>query len=263
MDMRKRIALIAAIIIIAAGLLLYFYLNRPSTELIASGTIEATEVTVSSRSVGRVLELRIDEGSDVKTGEVIAVLESREAFETAKSAQARLSSAKSDYERAKRLFLKNLISKQQYEAAATSLAVLDALYQTAKIQLENTTISSPLKGTVLTKAIEAGELATVGTPIATLADLSQLKLTVYLAEKDVGKVKLKESVLVSVDSFPNEKFKGYIDYISDKAEFTPKSIQTKEERVTQVFAVKIKIQNLNLKLKPGMPADAEFRWNSQ
>ena len=111
---------------------------------------------------------------------------------------------------------------------------------------------------ILVKAIEAGELAAVGTPIVTMADLRELNLRVYVEEKSVGKVQLGEEVAVTTDSFPNEKFKGSVTYISDKAEFTPKSIQTKDERVTLVFAVKIKIANPDLKLKPGMPADAQF-----
>ena len=96
-----------------------------------------------------------------------------------------------------------------------------------------------------------------------MADLSVVKLIVYLAEENVGKVSLGEAVDVSVDSYPDQKFVGKITYISDQAEFTPKSIQTKEERTTQVFGIKIEIPNPDLKLKPGMPADAEFKWTSR
>ena len=156
-----------------------------------------------------------------------------------------------------------MISPQQYDAASSALAVASATLQLAKIQVENATIKAPIKGVVLVKAIEQGELATIGTPIVTMADLEKVKLIVYLGERNIGKVKLGEEVSIRVDSYPNEKFSGKIVYISDKAEFTPKSIQTKEERVTQVFAIKIEIPNPGMKLKPGMPADAYFRWNTQ
>jgi HlyD family secretion protein len=175
-----------------------------------------------------------------------------------KSAQAKYKIAKDDYERSKQLYSEKMVSPQQFEAAASAFEVASAALDTAKVQYENTVIKSPISGKVLVKAIEKGELATVGSSIVTLADLSEVNLTVYLAEKDIGKIMLGEEVLVSVDSFPDEKFKGKVVFISEKAEFTPKAIQTKDERITQVFGIKIKIPNPEMKLKPGMPADAEF-----
>jgi HlyD family secretion protein len=199
----------------------------------------------------------------VEEGQVLALLEDSVLKETVKSTQARYKMAKDDFQRQKKLYADRMISPQQFEAARSSLDVAAAAYETAKIQLENSVIQAPISGIILVKAIEVGELASIGTPIVTLADLSNVNLKVYLAEQDVGKVKLGEEVKVSVDSYPNQKFTGKITYISDTAEFTPKSIQTKSERTTQVFGIKIKIANPDLKLKPGMPADAEFKWNSQ
>jgi multidrug efflux pump subunit AcrA (membrane-fusion protein) len=81
-------------------------------------------------------------------------------------------------------------------------------------------------------------------------------LTVYVPEPDIGKLSLGQEVDVFVDSFPGEAFTGHITYISDNAEFTPKNVQTREERVNTVFAVKIQLDNPDHRLKPGMPADA-------
>lgn len=262
----KRIRIIFLIIIILgliSGGIWYFYFKNHEDKLVASGTIEAVEITVSSKVIGRIVELKIEEGSKVSEGKILAVIESKELEAALKSAQAKYKMAKDDYIRSKQLYADKMISPQKFEATASALEVASAALDAAKIQYENTVIKSPISGTVLVKAVEKGELATVGAPIATLANLSEVDLTVYLAEKDIGKVKLGEEVLVSVDSFPNEKFKGKIIYISDKAEFTPKSIQTKKERTTQVFGIKIKISNPDLRLKPGMPADAEFQWNLQ
>jgi HlyD family secretion protein len=89
-----------------------------------------------------------------------------------------------------------------------------------------------------------------------MADLTYLEMMVYVSETKYGRISLKDDVEITVDSFPGRKFDGKVKYISDKAEFTPKNIQTKEERVSQVFGVKIGISNSDLKLKPGMPADA-------
>ncbi len=101
-----------------------------------------------------------------------------------------------------------------------------------------------------------GEMALPGTTLLTLADLDAVDLTVYVPEPDVGKVFLEQPVAVSVDSFPDETFLGQVVWISDEAEFTPKNIQTREERVNTVFAIKVRIPNPDHKLKPGMPADA-------
>jgi len=258
--------MIVLIIIVAvlAGLSgWYIYKQRNGKELTASGTIEATEVTVSSKAVGKVLDIKVDEGMQVKEGDVLAVLDVQELEEAMKSAQARYAMARDDYERSKKLYADKMISPQQYDAAASTYNIALAALNTARIQVDNATIKAPISGVILVKAIEKGELATVGTPIVTMADLSRVKLTVYLGEQNIGKIKLGEEVSISVDSYPNDKLAGKIVYISDKAEFTPKAIQTKEERVTQVFAIKIEIPNPDMKLKPGMPADAFFLWNMQ
>ncbi|MEK7377230.1 MAG: efflux RND transporter periplasmic adaptor subunit [Candidatus Margulisiibacteriota bacterium] len=108
------------------------------------------------------------------------------------------------------------------------------------------------------KAVEEGELVAIGSTIMTVADLRSLELKVYIPERRIGKINLGQATNITVDSFPGQNFEGKVKYISNKAEFTPKNIQTKEERVNQVFEVKIKIPNPDMKLKPGMPADAEI-----
>ena len=257
------VLLLAVVIIVALGFIYYFYKNSLDHGLTASGTIEVTDVTVSSKVVARVLEVKVDEGSQVKADDTLAVLDPSELQQARNGAQARYQIAKDDFARNKQLIADKMISPQQFDAASSALDVAKAALDTAQIQLDNAVIKAPISGVILVKAIEQGELATVGTPIVTMADLSVVKLVVYLAEENVGKVSLGEQVAVSVDSYPNQKFMGKITYVSDQAEFTPKSIQTKEERTTQVFGIKIEIPNPGLKLKPGMPADAEFAWTSR
>ena len=91
-----------------------------------------------------------------------------------------------------------------------------------------------------------------------MADLDTVTLTVYVPEDQLGLVKIGQEVRVMVDSYPERTFHGEVVYIAAKAEFTPKNVQTKEERVTTVFAVDVKIPNPDHALKPGMPADAEI-----
>ena len=92
--------------------------------------------------------------------------------------------------------------------------------------------------------------------IATVIDLKHVWIMAYITEKNLGKVKLGQQGKVMIDSFPDKEFIGKVTYISPEAEFTPKNIQTKEERVKLVFGVKIEVENPDQELKPGMPADA-------
>ncbi|OIQ07565.1 putative efflux pump membrane fusion protein [Moorella thermoacetica] len=95
-----------------------------------------------------------------------------------------------------------------------------------------------------------------GIPIVTLSDPADLWLAIYVPETEIGKVKVGQQAVVTVDSFPGKRFNGRVKEIAGQAEFTPKNIQTKEERVDLVFKVKIALANEEQLLKPGMPADA-------
>jgi len=263
MDTKKRTIFLAILLIIVTGFSYYFYTKNLKHPLTASGTIEATEIIVSSKVVGRITELKVDEGDPVSSNETIALIEKKELNANLANAQSRYNLAQDEFKRSAALYEENVISRQQYDISKSNLEIAKAAFDLANLQYDNSTIISPVTGIVIVREIEKGELAVIGTPIFTLADLREVKLTVYLPAQDIGKIKLGEEVFVYVDSYPNEKFTGKISHISNKAEFTPKSIQTKEERTTQVFGVRIKISNLDMKLKPGMPADAEFKWNTQ
>jgi HlyD family secretion protein len=97
-----------------------------------------------------------------------------------------------------------------------------------------------------------------GKPVVLLGDLDHPWIKVYVPETSLGKIKLGTAARVFVDSFPQQPFQGTVSWISDQAEFTPKNVQTAEERVNLVYAVKVTIQNAQRKLKAGMPADAEL-----
>ncbi|MEK7431759.1 MAG: efflux RND transporter periplasmic adaptor subunit [Cyanobacteriota bacterium] len=129
----------------------------------------------------------------------------------------------------------------------------------AQLQLDKTKIKTNVEGILLIKSVEKGELVNQGTNIATLADLSKIWLRVYVPEYQINLVKIGKTVSIKTDSFPNRIFSGKITQISSKAEFTPKNVQTKEERVNQVFGVKILIPNEKLELKAGVPADVEIK----
>ena len=150
------------------------------------------------------------------------------------------------------------IQRAALTAAQAREKELRAQLEAAKTQLSYTEIRSPLKGVVLTKNVEAGEFVNPGTPVVTIANIDDLWMNIYIPETQTGLVKLGQNVLVRVDSFPKEAFKGKITFVSAESEFTPKTIVTQEERIKLVYRTKVSLENTNQRLKPGMPADAEI-----
>ena len=146
-------------------------------------------------------------------------------------------------------------AERQVEQAEASLGVIE-------VQLSKLGINSPVSGVVAARNFEVGEMTQPGASILTITELEEVTLTAYVPESKIGLVKLGQEALVSVDSYPGETFHGEVAYISPRAMFTPKNIQLKEEREKMVFAVKIKLENPEQKLKPGMPADANILSNS-
>ncbi|MDO8773417.1 MAG: HlyD family efflux transporter periplasmic adaptor subunit [Burkholderiaceae bacterium] len=128
----------------------------------------------------------------------------------------------------------------------------------ARIVVGYTTLTAPFDGVVAVRKAELGEVVVPGTPVLTLADLDHVWLRAYLNEADLGRVRLGQAVTVSNDSHPNKRYPGRIAFIADKAEFTPKSVETHAERVTLVYRIKIDIDNPGHELVTGMPADARI-----
>ncbi len=152
---------------------------------------------------------------------------------------------------------------RQAEAAASQaqIAVTQAEAGLALIdtQIAKLTVTAPADGVILTHIIQPGEVVAPGSSALTLARLDDLTLTVYIPEDRYGEIALGQTVAVSVDSFPGKTFTATVIHISDKAEFTPRNVQTVEGRKSTVFAIRLKVADPAGKLKPGMPADVTFR----
>jgi HlyD family secretion protein len=123
-------------------------------------------------------------------------------------------------------------------------------------QLDYTVIASPIDGVVLVKSAEAGEVVAAGTTVVTIGDLNHPWLRAYINETDLGRVKLGQKVKLTTDSYPGKDYWGTVSFISSEAEFTPKQIQTKEERVKLVYRIKVDVDNSSHELKNNMPIDA-------
>jgi multidrug resistance efflux pump len=145
----------------------------------------------------------------------------------------------------------------QVAQADAALSTAGAALKALEIELERSQILAPSGGVVLERMVHVGELAAPGAALFTLADLDEVTLTVYVPEAELGKVALGQAVDVSVDAY-DDLFSGQVSHIASQAEFTPKNVQTQEERVHMVFAVKVRLENTDHLLKPGMPADAYF-----
>lgn len=145
----------------------------------------------------------------------------------------------------------------QVAGAKAALAAVLASLKALDIELAHGAVTAPAGGIVSERLVHAGELAVPGAPLFILVDLDQVTLTVYVPEADLGRVALGQPVEVTVDSY-EQSFSGVVSHIATQAEFTPMNVQTQEERVHMVFAVKVSLENSDHLLKPGMPADARF-----
>lgn len=154
--------------------------------------------------------------------------------------------------------LKNGPRKETIEQSRARLKESQDALAYSTNRLSYATLNCPIDGVVLSKNVEPGEFVAAGTPIVTLANLKKPWLRVYIPGPDLGKVKLGQKAKIHADGYPDKSFAGVVSFISSEAEFTPKSVQTDKERVKLVYRIKIDLDNPNIELKPGMPADAEL-----
>ncbi len=291
------------IMIIAAGCT-----SGNDKEISASGTIEATEVTVSGKVGGEVIRLVVDEGSNVKTGDTLAFIDPTDYLIQLKEAEANVAAmeaqykltlrgareedilqaeanfknAESDLKRMEELWASKSITQKQLDDARTRFTVAQqtwekmkrwsrpeeiiatrarrdqahAQLESIKKKIQDCRITAPIGGIVTQKAVEQGELVGPSAPLFRISRLDKVNLMNYVSEQELGRVKLGQQARVQIDTYKEKSFPGRVVYISPIAEFTPKNIQTKEDRTKLVFGVKLEVDNQEGILKAGMPADA-------
>jgi HlyD family secretion protein len=217
--------------------------------------------------------------------------EIEQATANVKYAEAELIKAKKDHERAEVIYKNGAISAQQMDtakkvydtavsqhkkalealslvkegprkeeirAAENRVRQAEAALKASEERLKDTIIYAPVSGVIMRKNIELGETVAPGIPVYTIGDLENPWIKVYVKEDRLGLVKLGQKAEITTDSYPGKKYEGAVTYISSEAEFTPKNVQTQEERVKLVFGVKVSGKNINDELKPGMPADVRI-----
>ena len=271
---KKRILLSLALIIVllAGGMFLYKVFKKIESlhTVKVSGNIEGDEVKISFRVAGLIQELLVDEGYVIKVDDCLARLDKSPLIKQRDEAAAALKLAQSQYEfdkleyvRYENLYKEGAVSAQQRDAVKTkadteksNIDKLQASLELAELNLDWGDLMSTLNGYITLKSALQGENVQIGAPVFTAIDLNNIWVTAYIDEKDLGRIKFNQKAHVKADAYPHKTYNGWISFISQQTEFTPKYIQTTKERVKYVYRIKVKVDNSSLDLKPGMPADA-------
>lgn len=151
---------------------------------------------------------------------------------------------------------------QQLRALQESRRAAEAQLAEARANLGERRIYAPTDGTILSRPVEVGDVVSSGSPIFVMVDMNRLYLKVYIPEPEIPKIKLGDEAEITVDAFPGRTFAARVSKIYQQAEFTPKNVETKEERVKLVFGVELTFVKPEGILKPGMPADAAIHWKA-
>ena len=287
--MKKIAILLTAIILISC--------NKNNEKADAYGNFEATEITVSSESNGKIEFLNVEEGAQLKKGSLVGLIDTlqlhynreqlKASIETVQSKSAsvlsqinvlneQLKTAKIEQTRIQNMYAENAATKRQIDEIDGKVKVIEKQISSVqtqnapilneiksiKVQIEKlddqikkSKITNPVDGTVLTKYAEPSEITAFGKPLYKIANLNEMELRVYVTETQLAQIKIGQKVTVAIDADNDtKKYEGNITWISAQAEFTPKVIQTKEERANLVYAVKVAVKN-DGSLKIGMPAE--------
>ena len=220
---RRVLIPVALLVVIAAGAAFALRPASPSTALSASGTVEVDEVTLAAQAPGQIQELLVDEGSRVVEGQVVG-----------------------------------RVNDPVLDVQLKQNTVDPAQQQIVQAQMSRLELRAPLGGVVQKRLAHKGEVVAAGTPILTVADPTDLKLTLYVLEADMGRVFVGQNVGVHADAFPERSFAGHVQTLANRAEFTPRNVQTQKDRQNLVFAVTVRVPNPDGALKAGLPVDATF-----
>ena len=225
-------------------------LNTQMKQLdVAEQNVEATRKTVTSDEADVALkQLEYGRAQTLLTRGA-GTVEARDVAETA------LKQSSAALERDKAL---EASADRSVALAIANIESARAALEMAEITLGYTTLTAPFDGVILVRQAELGEVVSPGAAIVTLADIDHVWLRAYVNEPDIGKIRLGEKVTVTTDSYPGKEYPGRMSFISEAAEFTPKSVETHAERVTLVYRIRIDIDNPSHELVPGLPGDAKI-----
>lgn len=291
---KKRILIPLFIIIIIGAIAWYWYLGQKGYVSTDDAFIDADKATISSKIPGRVISLKSDEGDTLRTGQILAALDTSDlkaqeqqyiaavlnAKESITLAQVNLEKAKDDYDRAQNQYRDNIITKEQYDHSANALDAAQAEFnisltkpgmylaqqEVVKAQLRNSVIYSPIGGVIAKKWILEGDVVQPGQPIFTIFDMKNIWVTAQLEETLIGRIGLGVQVEISIDAYPGRKFSGKVIQIGSNtaSQFSlipPNNASGNFTKVTQRIPVKISIDkaDFNADMLPGMSVEVRVK----
>lgn len=241
--MSKKLTIVLGIVCVAASFAVYKYFES-GKEFCYAGTLETTKVILSSKVGTDIISLPVEEGNTIKKGEIIAKLNA----DSFRIASAQLDA---DYKRYKKLQNSGFATKEEFDRIERAKKEND-------LKIEWCDIKSPISGIIITKFKEEGEYLNVGAHIVSIADPYNIWAYFYVPHDMVNKIKVGGKVKGVLPELPGRIFDGVILKINEEAEFTPKNVQTREERTRLVYGVKVQFENKDLALKSGMTMETAF-----
>ncbi|MBS1170338.1 MAG: mdtN [Burkholderiaceae bacterium] len=290
----RKLILLLVLLIAAASVGWHFFKPSSSQQGIASGNgrLEATEVDVATKVAGKVAAVLVREGDNLNTGQVAARLDADELAAQLRAAEAAAQQArdgvvsavsqqklaKVTLERTRELIKKGFISADRLDRDISALQTADASLAATKnkvseadarvdalrVNIKDTSLLAPIAGRVLYRLTEPGEYLAAGGKAFTLLDLSDVYMSIYLPAEEAGKVALGSEAKIVLDALPNTPIPAKVAFVAPRSQFTPKEVETKNEREKLMFRIKVKVEPEWIKqhadmAKPGMPGIAYVR----
>lgn len=257
--MKRFIPLVLVAVLLAAAGYAFWTSQRSATAAAAtlggSGTIEATNVSVTPQTSARIVKVHVQAGDAVKKGDVLFELDPSAALNQVAQARAGVRAAqatlKSDQDNDK--------SDAQLAQDKATLDQANLQVSMALTQLGYCTVRAPLDGVALDVPANLGENGLPGTTLATIGDVAHLTVSIYVPESQIGQVKVGQNGTLTTDSTGTRTFPCTVTSIASEAEFTPVSVETKDQRVKLVYQVQLDVSDTSGTLKPGMPVDVALQ----
>ena len=257
--MRRPLAIVLALLVVGLiAAVVYITVIQASattsTALGGSGTIEAEDTIVAALTSARISKAPFSEGDTIKRGQLMFHLDPTIPEDQVRQAKASVTAAVAQVEQVED---DTSSTAADVAAAKAQLTQAEVSLSIARTQADYSNVYAPVAGVVTNKVADVGEIAAPGASLAVISDVSHLTVTIYVPETEIGRVKVGQRATATVDS-STRSFPAKVTFIASQAEFTPASVQTKDQRAKLVYKVKLSVADSSGILKPGMPADVTF-----
>ena len=279
--MKKKLPILIILLIIGVAAGVYYWRSKSATtvlngnDLVLYGNVDIREVRVAFNGSEHVSEMLVDEGEQVKAGQLLARLQTERLQAAMDRSRADVAAAKAEahaarlnYQRVQALAVRKLVSKSDADvaeansrAASARVASAQAVMAVSEQALKDANLYAPVSGVIRERIVQPGDFVTPQSPVYTLAMTDPVWVRTYLPETYLGKVKPGTRAHISTDSYPGKTYDGWVGSISPTAEFTPKNVETPDLRTRLVYQVRVFVCNPQDELRLGMPATVNVSLN--